>query len=67
MLIECENPEQWSDLLIDDKVDFGSDLRRDLESGEKMRHGVARSNCCALQSRRMGNFSIDEVRVNVPN
>ena len=56
MLIECENPEQWSDLLTDDKVDFGSDLRRGLESGEKMRHGVERS--CAPQSRGMGNFSI---------
>lgn len=60
LLIECKSPEEWNDLLIEDKVDFGSDLRRGLESGEKMRNGVERS--CASQSRGMGNFSI-----NVPN
>ena len=65
MLIECKNQEEWNDLLIEDKLDFWSDLRRGLESGDKLKHGVARS--CAPQSRRMGNFSIDEVRVNVPN
>lgn len=60
--IEWKNPEEWNDLLLNY---FGSDLRRGLESGEKMRQRV--EICCAHPSRGMRNFSIDEVGVNVPN